>query len=89
LESKKEPWHSRSLFSLRLGAIYNGNLILNNGYDFAGAQAAVTSGAADAIAFGRPLLANPDLVERFRRGAPLNELDYNTFYGGTGKGYTD
>ena len=47
------------------------------------------SGAADAIAFGRLMLANPDLVERFRRGAPLNALDVDTLYTGEEYGYTD
>ncbi|MHB1084456.1 MAG: alkene reductase [Thiobacillus sp.] len=73
----------------RLRALYTGNLIRNNGYDFESAQQAVTSGAANAIAFGRMLLANPDLVERFRRGAPLNEPDYEKLYTGEEKGYTD
>lgn len=73
----------------RLRTLYTGNLIRNNGYDFETAQQAVTSGAADAIAFGRLLLANPDLVERLRRGAPLNALDYDTLYSGEEKGYTD
>lgn len=73
----------------RLRTLYSGNLIRNNGYDFATAQAAVTSGAADAIAFGRLLLANPDLVERFRRGAPLNSPDYERLYTGEERGYTD
>ncbi|MDD5298355.1 MAG: alkene reductase [Rhodocyclaceae bacterium] len=73
----------------RLRAIYAGNLIRNNGYDFAGAQEAVTGGGADAIAFGRLLLANPDLVERFRLGAPLNQPDYEKLYAGEEKGYTD
>ncbi len=73
----------------RVRALYTGNLIRNNGYDLATAQEAVTSGAADAIAFGRMLLANPDLVERFRRVAPLNEPDYEKFYSGEEKGYTD
>jgi N-ethylmaleimide reductase len=73
----------------RLRALYSGNFIRNNGYDFASAQQAVMSGAADAIAFGRLLLANPDLVERFRRGAPLNPPDYETFYSGEERGYTD
>ena len=73
----------------RLRAIYKGNLILNNGYDFATGQAAVQSGAADAIAYGRALLANPDLVERFRHGAPLNQPDYTRLYVGEEKGYTD
>lgn len=73
----------------RLRALYAGNLIRNNGYDFASAQAAVSSGAADAVAFGRLMIANPDLVERFRRGAPLNVPDAETFYAGEEKGYTD
>ena len=73
----------------RLRALYSGNLIRNNGYDFETAQQALASGAADAIAFGRLLLANPDLAERFRRGAPLNSPDYATFYSGEEKGYTD
>ena len=74
---------------VRLRAIYKGRLILNNGYDFATGQAAVQGGAADAIAYGRALLANPDLVERFRRGAPLNQPDYAKLYVGEEKGYTD
>lgn len=73
----------------RLRALYEGSLILNNGYDFASAQAAIGAGQADAIAFGRLLLANPDLVERFRRGAPLNAPDYDKLYVGEEKGYTD
>ena len=73
----------------RLRALYSGNFIRNNEYDFETAQQAVTSGAADAIAFGRLLLANPDLVERFRRGAPLNAPDYERLYTGEEKGYTD
>lgn len=73
----------------RLRALYSGNLIRNNGYDFETAQHAVMSGGADAIAFGRLLLANPDLVERFRRGAPLNAPDYEKLYSGEEKGYTD
>ncbi len=73
----------------RLRALYEGNFIRNNGYDFETAQRAVVSGAADAIAFGRLLLANPDLVERFSRGAPLNAPDYDRLYTGEEKGYTD
>lgn len=73
----------------RLRMIYSGNLIRNNGYDFAGAQAALAEGGADAIAFGRLILANPDLVQRFRLGAPLNQPDYEKLYAGEEKGYTD
>jgi N-ethylmaleimide reductase len=44
---------------------------------------------ADAVAFGRLFLANPDLPQRFRLNAPLNAPDESTFYGGSEKGYTD
>ena len=46
-------------------------------------------GLADLFAFGRPFIANPDFVERLKKGAPLNEWDKATFYGGGAKGYTD
>lgn len=73
----------------RLRTLYRGNLILNNGYDYARAQAELASGRADAIAFGRLLIANPDLVERFRCGADLNQPDYTKLYMGEAEGYTD
>jgi N-ethylmaleimide reductase len=41
------------------------------------------------VSFGRPFISNPDLPERLRLGAPLNEYDPNTFYGGDEHGYTD
>lgn len=63
--------------------------IANNGYDLGRAQAAISSGAADLIAFGIPFLANPDLVHRYRENLPLNEADPSTFYGGGEAGYTD
>jgi N-ethylmaleimide reductase len=61
----------------------------NLGYDKARGNAAIASGHADVIAYGVPFIANPDLVERYRTDALLNEADGNTFYGGTEKGYTD
>lgn len=61
----------------------------NNGYDRAMAIAAVESGEADLVAFGKPFIANPDLPERLRHDAPLNEPDRATFYGGGAEGYTD
>ncbi|MEJ1158790.1 alkene reductase [Prosthecomicrobium sp. N25] len=64
-------------------------VILNGGFDASSGAAAVAGGVADAIAYGKLFLANPDLPERFRRGAPLNEPDPATFYGGTEKGYVD
>ncbi|MDX3907933.1 MAG: alkene reductase [Pigmentiphaga sp.] len=66
-----------------------GAWMVNNGYDQATAEAAVESGAADLVAFGKLFIANPDLVRRFRERAPLNTPDNATFYGGTEKGYTD
>ncbi|MCF8158093.1 MAG: alkene reductase [Burkholderiaceae bacterium] len=61
----------------------------NLSYDKVRGNAAIASGHADAVAYGVPFIANPDLVERFRQDAPLNEADSKSFYGGTEKGYTD
>ena len=63
--------------------------MVNNAYDKAMAEAAVESGDVDIVAFGRPFIANPDLVERLRQGAPLNTPERTTFYGGGAEGYTD
>jgi N-ethylmaleimide reductase len=63
--------------------------IANNGYDFELATKQLEANAADLIAFGKPFISNPDLVARLKRGAPLNEWDKATFYGGDAKGYTD
>ncbi|MGB2832455.1 MAG: alkene reductase [Methylotenera sp.] len=68
---------------------FKGSYIANLSYDKARGNAAIASGHADAIAYGVPFIANPDLVERFKQNAPLNAADANTFYGGTEKGYTD
>ena len=66
-----------------------GAWMVNNGYDAAMTEQAVQDGSADLVAFGRPFIANPDLVERLRTHAPLNTPDQATFYGGGAKGYTD
>ena len=68
---------------------FDGAYMANNGYDLELAQATLHAGRADLIAFGRPFIANPDLVERLRDRAPLNTLDRDTLYGGDAKGYTD
>lgn len=68
---------------------FSGAWIVNNGYDKARAEAALASGQADAVAFGRAFIANPDLVERLRRDVPLAQLDQDTLYGGGAHGYTD
>jgi N-ethylmaleimide reductase len=68
---------------------FKGSYVANLAYDKARGNAAIASGHADAIAYGVPFIANPDLVERYRTNAPLNEADSSLFYGGTEKGYTD
>ncbi|MBU2961554.1 alkene reductase [Citreicella sp. C3M06] len=72
-----------------LRALFDGLYMANNGYDRQMAQDAVTSGAADLVAFGRPFIANPDLVDRLQRGAPLNTGDQASYYGGGASGFTD
>lgn len=61
----------------------------NGGYDAASGAEAIEKGHAHAVAYGRPFIANPDLPERFRRGASLNTADQESFYGGGAEGYTD
>src|SRR6266852_1723017 len=63
--------------------------VANNGYDFELATKVLAANEADLIAFGKPFISNPDLVERLKVGAPLNPFDKATFYGGGAKGYTD
>ncbi len=72
-----------------LRARFSGAYIVNNGYDRTLAIDAVATGRVDAVAFGRPFIANPDLVERLRDDAELSAPDQATFYGGAEKGYTD
>jgi N-ethylmaleimide reductase len=68
---------------------FKGAYIANNGYNFELATKVLAANEADLIAFGKPFIANPDLVERLKLGAPLNAPDKATFYGGGAKGYTD
>ncbi|MEB3259944.1 MAG: alkene reductase [Cyanobacteriota bacterium] len=70
-------------------AHYQGVLVANMGYGAAEATAAIEAGAIDAVAFGTAFLANPDLPERIRRGAPLQAPDPSTFYSPGPVGYTD
>jgi len=72
-----------------LRARFKGAYVANNGYDFELAAKVLAANQADLIAFGKPFISNPDLVERLKKGAPLNEWDKATFYGGGAKGYTD
>lgn len=76
-------------FRRQLREAFGGLLIFCGKYDRDSAAALIDAGIGDAVAFGRPFIANPDLVERMRRDAPLNKPDRNTFYGGGAEGYTD
>jgi N-ethylmaleimide reductase len=73
----------------QLRAAYHGTYMTNGGYTLDSANTAISTGAADLVAFGTLYIANPDLVERFAAGAPLNEPDGSTYYGGNAAGYTD
>jgi len=68
---------------------FNGLYIANGGYDKMRGNAVIAAHDADLVAYGVPYLANPDLPERFKQGAALNEADQSTFYGGDKRGYTD
>jgi len=68
---------------------FGGVYIANERFTAATAKAALDAGKADAVAFGKAYIANPDLVERLRLGAALNDPDPTTFYGGDGRGYID
>ena len=76
-------------FKAKLRATFKGTFILAGGYDAASAEKALQDKQADLIAFGRPFLANPDLVERYKKGAALNAPDMDSFYTPGEKGYTD
>ncbi len=76
-------------FKLKLRAAFDGLFILSGGFDASSAEQALLEKRGDLIAFGRPFLANPDLVHRLRSGAELNAPDLSTFYTPGAKGYTD
>jgi len=73
----------------RLRRSFGGLYMANNGYDLVLAQEARRRDRADLVSFGRLYIANPDLVERLRTGAPLNVPDRGSFFGGGAAGYTD
>jgi NADPH2 dehydrogenase len=73
----------------KLKAAFGGAYIVNEGFTRDTAQAALNDGWADAVAFGKAFIANPDLPERLRLGAPLNPQHPETFYGDGAQGYTD
>ncbi len=72
-----------------LRAAWNGVYVVNGGYDAARGELSVSNNRADAVAYGRLFLANPDLPKRLQYGGPLNAADPKSFYGGTELGYVD
>ena len=76
-------------FIEKFRAAYSGPLIITGGFDKQRAEAYLQEGKADLIGFGRPYIANPDLVERMVNDWPLNDVNRATMYGGDEKGYTD
>ncbi len=70
-------------------SVFKRALILSGGYDAVRAESDLEAGRCDLVAFGRPFLANPDLVARWKTGAALNAPDMSTFYTPGPKGYTD
>jgi 2,4-dienoyl-CoA reductase-like NADH-dependent reductase (Old Yellow Enzyme family) len=73
----------------RLKQAFAGVYIVNEKFDKETAEAVISAGEADAVAFGKAYLSNPDLVRRLKEGAPLDAWDASTFYAGGEKGYTD
>jgi 2,4-dienoyl-CoA reductase-like NADH-dependent reductase (Old Yellow Enzyme family) len=69
--------------------LWNGAYIANGGLTADSAETLLEDGYATATSFGRPFIANPDLVERFRNGWPISQGDSSVYYGGGAKGYTD
>lgn len=70
-------------------AAYQGKFLTAGGYDQAMGEKVLEEGLADAVAYGRLYISNPDLAERFQKNAPLNPYNRATFYGGQEAGYTD
>jgi N-ethylmaleimide reductase len=70
-------------------SFFKGPLISTGGYVAETARETVADARADAIAFGRPFISNPDLPERVRTGKAITKYDRATFYGGDHRGYTD
>jgi N-ethylmaleimide reductase len=73
----------------KLKRLFGGLVIANNGFDMPRANKAIAEGRADLIAFGKPFIANPDLVIRLFLDAPLMPVNRETLYGGSEQGYTD
>lgn len=81
--------HDKAALGPKLKELFGGVYIANEGFTPESAREVIASGKADAVAFGKPAIANPDLVERLRIHAPWNTPHPETFYGDGPAGYTD
>lgn len=89
LESSVRTLSEQRVFFERLRNQWQAAYIANGNFTVEKAEERLANGSATAIAFGRPFIANPDLVDRIRNGFPLANADASVFYGGGEKGYTD
>lgn len=90
IKGTEEISHGRApIAAQHLRPKFSRTLIAAGGFTPASAEAVITFGDADLVAFGRHFISNPDLPERLRRGLPLTHYDRSTFYGGDARGYTD
>jgi N-ethylmaleimide reductase len=90
IKGTEEVSHGRPpIAAQHLRPKFSRTLIAAGGFTPASAEAVVTFGDADLVAFGRHFISNPDLPERLRQGLPLARYDRSTFYGGDARGYTD
>jgi hypothetical protein len=91
VDSQGNPKPIRNAESIgpMLKTLFGGPFIANEGFDQKSAETLLAAGKADAVAFGKLFIANPDLVRRFREKAPLTAWDTTTFYSGGERGYTD
>lgn len=84
----KIPYAEKEI-AKRYRPMYKGTLIINSNFDQERGNNVIANGLADAVAYGKPFISNPDLVERFAANAPLAEYDQSTFYTPGEKGFTD
>lgn len=89
LEPAEKYQHYLKVVTPHFRSFFNGPLITNVDYTFDTGNRVISEGHADLVAFGKPFISNPDLVERFRKGSPLSDWDKSTFYYGGAKGYVD
>ena len=81
--------HAETAIAKRYRPLYNGTLMINTNFKQASGNAVIEGGDADLVAFGKPFISNPDLVERFEQNLDLASWDSDTFYTTGKKGYTD